>query len=59
MRVPDNAGSGEAKITVSFPDWKEETITPATFDVLIEKPTVKGHPLPIKPISKTAERKGP
>jgi hypothetical protein len=36
VRVPDEADSGKAKITVSFPDWKEDKVTPATFEVPIE-----------------------
>lgn len=41
MRVPDNAGSGKAQITLSFPDWKEGQVVPATFEVPIEGPKPK------------------
>jgi hypothetical protein len=43
VRVPDNVGSGKAKITISFPDWKEGNVAPATFEVQIgdEVPRVK------------------
>ena len=33
MRAPKEAGDGKAKITVSFPDWKDGKVTPATFEV--------------------------
>jgi hypothetical protein len=36
VRVPDEAVSGgKAKITVSFPDWTEGKVAPATFEVPI------------------------
>jgi hypothetical protein len=31
--VPDEAGTGMAKVTVSFPDWKEGRVRTATFEV--------------------------
>jgi hypothetical protein len=40
VRVPDEAASGKAKVTVSFPDWKEGEVTPATFEVPIGEPEV-------------------
>ena len=33
VRVPDEAGNGKAKVTVSFPEWKEGKVAPATFEV--------------------------
>lgn len=33
---PDNAGD-KAKISLSFPDWKEGNVAPATFEVSIRK----------------------
>jgi hypothetical protein len=33
VRVPPEAGKGKAKVTLSFPDWKEAKIAPATFEV--------------------------
>ncbi len=69
MRVPDEAGIGEAKITLSFPRWKEarlafsdlkeSNVTPATFEVLIDEPNVKGHPLQIKPAPKPINGNAP
>lgn len=38
MRVPDAAGNGKAKVTLSFPDWKEGSVAPATFEVPIGPP---------------------
>jgi len=35
VRVPADAGKGKAKVTLSFPDWKEAAIAPATFEVPI------------------------
>jgi hypothetical protein len=38
VRVPENAGKGKAKVTVSFPAWKVGKVAPATFEVpIIEK----------------------
>jgi len=33
VRVPDAAGKGAAKVTLSFPDWKEGKVIPATFKI--------------------------
>jgi hypothetical protein len=38
VRVPDDAGKGRAKITLSFPDWKEGKITAATLELPVAKP---------------------
>jgi hypothetical protein len=35
VRVPSEAGTGQAKVTVSFPDWKEGKVAPVTFQLLI------------------------
>jgi len=35
VRVPDEAGNGKAKVTLSFADWKEGHVAPATFEVPI------------------------
>ncbi len=35
MRVPLEAGLGKAKVTVSFPDWKDGKVAPVMFDLLI------------------------
>lgn len=39
VSVPLDAGTGKAKVTVSFPDWKEGLIAPVTFEVSVEKQT--------------------
>jgi hypothetical protein len=36
VRVPSEAGKGKAKVTLSFPDWKEGKVTPATIEVPVE-----------------------
>ena len=33
--MPKEAGTGKAKVTLSFPDWKEGHVAPATFEVLV------------------------
>jgi len=35
VRVPAEAGKGNAKVVVSFRDWKKGKVTPATFEVPI------------------------
>ena len=41
MRVPEEAGKGKAKVTLSFPDWKGGKVTPATFEVPVAEPGEK------------------
>jgi hypothetical protein len=43
VRVPADAGKDKARVTVSFPAWKEGKVAPATFDVRIveEAPAAK------------------
>lgn len=36
VRVPAEAGKGKAKVTLSFPAWKEGKVIPATFEVSIK-----------------------
>jgi hypothetical protein len=36
VRVPSKAGKGKAKVTLSFSDWKEGKVTPATLEVTVE-----------------------
>ena len=48
MRVPSEAGNGKAKITLSFPDWRESKVAPATFEVPIVDAT-KADPKGEKP----------
>jgi hypothetical protein len=35
VRVPDEAGNGKAKVTVSFAGWRKGEVAPATFEVPI------------------------
>ena len=37
MRVPDAAGKGTAKVTLSFPDWKEGKVIPTTVKIPIRE----------------------
>jgi hypothetical protein len=41
VRVPDDAGKGSAKIFLSFPDWKEGKVLPATHEVVVAETTGK------------------
>lgn len=42
VRVPEEAASGKAKITVSFPDWGKDHVAPATFEIPVLEPEPKG-----------------
>jgi hypothetical protein len=44
VRVPDEAGSGSAKVTVSFPDWKEARVAPATSRLRVVPAAAAGGP---------------
>ena len=35
VRVPEQAGSGTAKVVLSFPDWREAKVEPTTYEVPI------------------------
>jgi sulfatase modifying factor 1 len=35
VRVPSEVGNGKALVTLSFPDWKDGNVAPATFEVPI------------------------
>jgi len=35
VRVPEEAGNGKAKVTITFPDWKEGSVGPATLEVAV------------------------
>jgi hypothetical protein len=35
VRVAQKIGSGKVKISLSFPDWKEGCVAPATFEIPI------------------------
>jgi hypothetical protein len=38
VRVPEEAGKGPARVTVSFPDWEAGEVAPATFAVPVAGP---------------------
>jgi hypothetical protein len=38
VRVPDEAVKGNAKVTLSFSDWKEGKVAPARFEIPIIEP---------------------
>jgi hypothetical protein len=56
VRVPDKTGNGNAKVTLSFPDWKEGKVASSTFEIPIVDPdqTTKKTD---RPIEKTAGKK--
>ncbi len=41
MRVPDEAGLGNAKVTFSFAAWKEGTVSPSTVEIPVVGPEAK------------------
>jgi hypothetical protein len=38
VRVPEAAAQGKAKVTVTFADWPEGNVTPATTEINIIDP---------------------
>ena len=38
MRVGDDVGSGMAKVTLSFDEWKGRGVRPAVVEVLVNPP---------------------
>jgi hypothetical protein len=38
VRVPDNAGLGMARVTVSFPDWENGAVAPLTCEIPVVDP---------------------
>jgi hypothetical protein len=41
VRAPEGSGVGDAKVTVSFPAWKDGKVAPATFEVPVLGPEKK------------------
>ncbi len=41
MRVPSEAGKGKAKVILSFRDWKDSRVAPATYEVPVIDPEPK------------------
>jgi len=44
VRVPQAIGQGKVRITLSFPDWKEGNVAPATFELPVPEPKPGGTP---------------
>jgi len=42
VRVAEAVGAGKVKVSLSFPDWKEGNVAPATFEVPVVEPEAKG-----------------
>jgi hypothetical protein len=38
VRVSEDAGNGNAKVRLSFPDWKEGRVASSTFEIPIVDP---------------------
>jgi hypothetical protein len=38
VRVPNEVGVGEAKVTLSFDTWKEAKVAPSTITILVREP---------------------
>ena len=41
MRVADEVGKGKVKVTLSFADWKDGKVAPATFELPLGHPAEK------------------
>jgi hypothetical protein len=37
VRVPEAVGTGRVRITLSFDDWKEGHVSPATFQIPLQE----------------------
>jgi hypothetical protein len=35
--VPEDAAAGKAKMTLSFPDWKDRQVAATTVEVIVEE----------------------
>ncbi|MCC6417334.1 MAG: hypothetical protein IT429_03705 [Gemmataceae bacterium] len=46
MRAPEAVGLGNAKVTLSFPAWKEGNVAPATLTVPVVMATPRAVPVP-------------
>jgi hypothetical protein len=53
VRVPSEAGKGKAKVTLSFPDWKDAEVAPATYEV----PVIDPEPKAVSTAESAASRK--
>jgi hypothetical protein len=51
VRVPDDAGKGYAKVTVSIPDWKQGKVAPATFEVPTAEATLTFTGVTFRPLT--------
>jgi len=61
VRVPEGAGTGKAKVTLSLSGWKGMTVTSATYEVPVEAPKAEGkadggQPAEKPPAAKPAEK---
>jgi hypothetical protein len=41
VRVPEATGNGKVKVTLSFADWKQGKVAPATFTIAAIDPNAK------------------
>jgi hypothetical protein len=41
VRVPDEASNGNAKVTLSFAEWTEGKVAPASFEIPVIDPELK------------------
>jgi hypothetical protein len=62
VRVPEGAGTGKAKVTLSLSGWKGMTVASATYEVPVEAPKAEGKadggkPAEKPPAAKPAEKK--
>jgi hypothetical protein len=57
VRVPDEASSGKAKVTLSFAEWKEGKVAPASFEIPIVEPEPKKQEPTKQAVQKVAGQK--
>jgi len=42
VRVPEEAANGKAKLTFSFPDWKDRQVASTTAEVVVKQADASG-----------------
>jgi len=57
VRVPEKVGNGKAKVTLSFPDWKEGKVIPASFEVPVLEPEPNAQDKQEQPLKATTSTK--
>ena len=58
MRVPEKVGNGKAKVTLSFPDWKEGKVIPASLELPVLEPEPNAQAKEEQPLKAAARARG-